>query len=672
LANRDQWLYDIAGGMCGIAGFLTRRSGSADELRAIVEQMSATLRHRGPDDAGCWVDDTAGVAFGHRRLAVVDLSEHGHQPMLSASGRYVLNYNGEIYNFTDVRRDLEATGVRFRGSGDSEVLVAAFDQWGLRETLDRCNGMFALALWDRRERTLSLARDRMGEKPLYYGWAGHSLVFGSELKALRAHPSFDAAVDRDALTLYLRHNCVPAPYSIFEGIRKLPPGMTLTVGPAAAPGALPEPQPFWSLADVVAGSSAHRLTDSVDAAMDELDAVLRDAVGIRMYADVPLGAFLSGGIDSSLIAALMQAQATTKVKTFTVAFDDRSYDEAADAQRVAAHLGTEHTELLVTHDDALETVPRLADLYDEPFSDSSQLPTLLLSRLTREHVTVAMSGDGGDELFGGYNRYLWASGTWERLRHVPRPLRAGLGAALGSVPPRWWDAAYGRAEPLIPARRRVRMPGIKVQKLAGVLGSADIADLHVRLASHFQHPERLVVGGSEPPSLFTHGPRPLLDDPVEQMMYMDSVTYLPDDILVKVDRASMGVSLEARVPYLDHRVVELAWRLPAAMKIHAGTGKWLLRRLLHRYVPPSLVERPKMGFGAPIGSWLRGPLRPWAEDLLSVARLRREGFFEPVPVRQLWSDHLAGRHERQYELWDILMFQTWLESQGGAPSVVAP
>ena len=611
------------------------------------------------------------MAFGHRRLAVVDLSEHGHQPMLSNSGRYVLNYNGEIYNFAVLRRELEADGVRFQGSGDSEVLVAAFDRWGLVETLDRCNGMFALALWDRQERTLSLARDRMGEKPLYYGWSGPSLLFGSELKALRAHPAFNAAVDRDALTLYLRHNCVPAPYSIFQGIRKLPPGTTLTIEAATTPGVLPEPQPFWSLAEVVAEATAHRLTGGVDAALDELDAILRDAVGIRMYADVPLGAFLSGGIDSSLIAALMQSQTTTKVKTFTVAFDDRTYDEAADAQRVAAHLGTEHTELLVTHDDALETVPRLAELYDEPFSDSSQLPTLLLSRLTREHVTVAMSGDGGDELFGGYNRYLWAGGTWERLRRIPRPVRAAVGTALGSVPPRWWDAAYRRAEPAVPRSRRVRMPGLKVQKMAAVLGSEDVADLHVRLASHFQHPERLVMGGTEPPSLFTRGGRPPLDDPVEQMMYLDSVTYLPDDILVKVDRASMGVSLEARVPYLDHRVVETAWRLPTAMKIRSGSGKWLLRRLLHRYVPPALVERPKMGFGAPIGSWLRGPLRPWAEDLLSEDRLRREGFFQPAAVRRVWSDHLAGRRERQYELWDLLMFQVWLEAnQSGAPAAV--
>jgi asparagine synthase (glutamine-hydrolysing) len=653
--------------MCGIAGFLTSEPYGADALVATVEAMSATLRHRGPDDSGSWVDEVAGVAFGHRRLAVVDLSEHGHQPMHSTSGRYVLNYNGEIYNFSDLRRELEATGARFLGSGDSEVLVAAIERWGLRETLRRCNGMFALAVWDRQERTLSLARDRMGEKPLYYGWTGRCLLFGSELKALRAHPSFDSPIDRDALTLYLRHNCVPVPYSIFTGIRKLPPGTTLSFDEGSGPGSLPDPQPYWSLADVVTEATADRYGGSNDEALDDLDAILRDAVGIRMHADVPLGAFLSGGIDSSLIAALMQAQATTKVKTFTIAFDDRGYNEAGDAQRVATHLGTEHTELLVTHDDALDTVPRLAELYDEPFSDASQLPTYLLSRLTRDHVTVAMSGDGGDELFGGYNRYLWAHGAWERLRRIPRPVRAGLGAALEAVPPRWWDGGYRKAEPLIPHRLRVRTPGIKVQKAAGVLGSHNVADLHLRLASHAQHPDRLVIGGGEPLSAFGRPDLwPPLADPVEQMMYLDSVTYLPDDILVKVDRASMGASLESRVPYLDPRVVEFAWRLPADMKIRSGTGKWLLRRLLHRYVPEALVERPKMGFGAPIGSWLRGPLRPWAEELLSENRLRREGYFEPAPIRRLWTEHQSGRRERQYELWDILMFQVWLEANGTA------
>jgi asparagine synthase (glutamine-hydrolysing) len=652
----------MGGTMCGITGFVDRHAPGADQLRGTVESMTATLHHRGPDDTGCWVDESAGVAFGHCRLAVLDLSEHGHQPMHSGHGRYVLNYNGEIYNFAEVRSQLEAIGTRFRGSGDTEVLVAAIERWGLVDALGRCNGMFALALWDRQERTLSLARDRMGEKPLYYGWSGGRFLFGSELKAVRAHPAFDASVDRDALTLYLRHNCVPAPYSIYQGIRKLPPGTTLTLSEAQTqrPGQLPEPRPYWSLAEAVTAGTSRRFDGGVDAATDDLDALLRDAVGIRTYADVPLGAFLSGGIDSSLIAALMQAQATSKVKTFTVAFDDRTYNEAGDAQRVAAHLGTEHTELLVSHDDALEVVPSLGRLYDEPFSDSSQLPTYLLSRLTREHVTVALSGDGGDELFGGYNRYRWASGTWDRLRRIPQPLRAGLGSALDAVPPRWWDGAYQRVEPALPRRLRVRMPGNKVQKMAGVLGSDDLADLHLRLASHVQHPERLVLGGVEPPSLFTGAGSPRPADAIEQMMYLDSVTYLPDDILVKVDRASMAVSLEARVPFLDHRVVEMAWRLPSDMKIRGGTGKWLLRRLLHRYVPAELVERPKMGFGAPIGSWLRGPLRPWAEDLLSESRLRSEGYFAPAPVRRLWDEHQSGRRERQYELWDILMFQVWL------------
>jgi len=659
--------------MCGIAGVLDRRGPRAEVLRAAVTPMIEVLRHRGPDDSGCWVDEQTGTVLGHRRLSIVDLSDVGHQPMVSESGRYVLDYNGEIYNFAQLRAEL-APRCRFRGSGDTEVLAAAIDQWGLRDALARCNGMFAFALWDRRERSLSFARDRLGEKPLYYGWVGEALLFGSELKALRAHPEFDAGVDRDALTLYFRHNCVPAPYSIFEGIRKLPPGTILTFGPDVRPGSLPEPEPYWALRDVVDGRAGSPFTGGVEEALDELDLLLRDAVGLRMHADVPLGAFLSGGIDSSLVVALMQAQASTKVKSFTVAFDDAGYDEAIDARQVASHLGTEHTELLVTHDDVLSTVPALAELYDEPFSDSSQLPTFLLSRMTREHVTVALSGDGGDELFGGYNRYLWAEGAWDRLRRVPRPIRGGLGRLVGTVPPRFYDAAFRGAGPILPSQLRIRTPGTKMQKVATVLGSGDVADMHLRLASHFQHPEALVLGGHEPPTVLSSPDRwPALADPVALMMFLDAASYLPDDILVKVDRASMGVSLEVRVPYLDHRVAAWAWGLPPDLRIRSGKGKWLLRQLLHRYVPESLVERPKMGFGPPIGDWLRGPLRAWAEDLLAPARLGREGYLQPAVVRRLWAEHLSGRWDRQYELWDVLMFQVWLETnpRGAARTAAA-
>jgi asparagine synthase (glutamine-hydrolysing) len=674
--------------VCGITGLLDRSRPRADELAAALTSMVRTLVHRGPDDAGTWIDAEAGVALGHRRLSIVDLSAQGHQPMASDLGRFVLDYNGEIYNHGELRRALVAGGKRFRGTSDTEVLVAAIEAWGLRVALERANGMFALALWDRRERSLALARDRLGEKPLYYGWMGAVLVFGSELKALRAYPRFSADIDRQALTLYLRHNCVPAPYSIYSGVRKVGPGAIVTFGPDDGPGSWPEPDAYWSLravaeagvrarhggpasaADGRAGSANRPVPAPVgDAtegdALDELEGLLRHAVGLRMHADVPLGAFLSGGIDSSLVVALMQAERSARVRTFTIAFDDARYDEASDARKVAEHLGTDHTELLVTGADALDVVGRLPELYDEPFSDSSQIPTTLLSMLTRRHVTVALSGDGGDEVFGGYNRYLWGRNAWRRLSRVPRPARAAAGAALGVVPGRAWDAGFRWAGPVLPGRLRVRMPGLKVQKAASVLACRDLGEVHLRLASHFPRPADVVVDGAEPPSRFADAPAWTgLTDPVDVMMALDTVTYLPDDILTKVDRATMSASLEARVPYLDHRVVEAAWRLPVDAKLQGGKGKWPLRRLLYRHVPEALVERPKMGFGVPLGEWLTGPLRPWAEDLLAEPRLAAEGYLDPATVRGLWSTHLSRRADHAYELWDVLMFQAWLEAQG--------
>jgi asparagine synthase (glutamine-hydrolysing) len=558
--------------------------------------------------------------------------------------------------------------VRFRGSSDTEVLVAAVQHWGLHEALVRCNGMFALALWDRREHRLHLARDRFGEKPLYYGWIGATFVFGSELKALRAHPAFEGEIDRDALALYFRHNCVPAPYSIYRNIAKLPPASIVTLGQATAPGTMPPPALYWSLRDVAETGASDRLRSSVDVATDELDAALRRSVGLRMHADVALGAFLSGGIDSSLVVALMQAQHTSKVKTFTIAFDDATYDEAPHARAVADHLGTEHHELLVTARDALEIVPRLPDIYDEPFADSSQIPTAVLARLTRAHVTVALSGDGGDELFGGYNRYAWAERFWRRIEPIPRPVRQVTATMLGVVPPGWWDRAFAGAGRVLPRSVALRMPGTKLAKIARVLPATDLHETYVALASHTEDPCRLVPGAVEPSTLLTEpGHWPTLDDPVERMMYLDTMTYLPDDILTKVDRATMASSLEGRMPFLDPEVATLAWRLPPALKVRAGTGKWLLRRLLHRYVPPALVERPKSGFGVPIGDWLRGPLRPWAEDLLEARRLGHEGLLAPEPVRRMWDEHLSGRRDRQFELWDVLMFQAWLDAQARAP-----
>jgi asparagine synthase (glutamine-hydrolysing) len=627
-------------------------------MAAQLEKMTATLRHRGPDDSGGVVDAAAGVALGARRLAIIDLSHEGHQPMVSQNDRYVVVYNGEIYNFLELRVALEAEGARFRGSSDTEVLVAALQRWGLRDALVRCNGMFALAVWDRQERRLHLARDRFGEKPLYYGWAGQALVFGSELKALRAHGACTPRIDRDALALYFRLNCIPAPHTIYRNVRKVMPGSVVSFDETTAPGALPEPDPFWSLAAVVEEAERDRMSGPEGEVLDELDRALRAAVHMRMHADVALGAFLSGGIDSSLVVALMQAQHTSKVKTFTISFEDAGFDEATDARAVADHLGTEHHELVVTAADALATIPTLADIYDEPFSDSSQIPTAVLAPLTRRYVTVALSGDGGDELFGGYNRYVWSERFWRRIEPIPRPLRRWAGAALSAVPPVWVDHAAARTGSLL-HRSPPRLAGIKLQKVAQVLPAADLHEVHVRLASHATDPARLVLGADEPTTSLASAV--MCAAPVERMMYLDTTTYLPDDILTKVDRATMAASLEGRMPYLDPALAALAWRLPLSMKVRGRTGKWALRRLLHRYVPSELVERPKAGFGVPLGTWLRGPLRPWAEELLDAGRLERQEILDPTVVRDLWREHLSGRRDRQYELWDVLMFQAWAD-----------
>ncbi len=650
--------------MCGLTGFWERSEVGAKTPLARLEAMTETLRHRGPDDGGTFIDDAMRVGLGNRRLAIVDLSAHGHQPMASPDDRYVCTYNGEIYNFGALRQELEAGGQRFKGGSDTEVLVGGLARWGLAETLRRCNGMFALAVWDRHHHTLSLARDRFGEKPLYYGWANGSFLFGSELKALRAHPAFDPDIDRDALALYFRHNCVPGPFTIYQGIAKLEPGTVVVIDESTAVGTMPKPTPFWSLREVVERGATSRAAWSADNAIDELQDVLAEAVRMRMHADVPLGALLSGGIDSTLVTALMQAQHSSKIRTFTIAFEDAAYDEATHARRVAEHLGTDHQELTVTADDALEMIPRLAPMYDEPFADSSQIPTAVLAALTRRHVTVALSGDGGDELFGGYNRYVWTEHFWRRLSMVPRPLRRAAAAALRRVPPKAWDRAFALATPALPDSLRVRNPGTKLDKVAQVLPAANVHETYVTLSSHFHDPSSLVLGAVEPPSRLSRpGAWPVVSDPVELMMYLDSMTYLPDDILTKVDRAAMASSLETRLPFLDPRLTEFAWGLPLDMKVRAGQGKWLLRRLLERYVPPELTERPKAGFGIPLGSWLRGPLRPWAEELLDAGRLQHQGILDPAPVRALWNQHLSGQRDAEYLLWDVLMFEAWFDAR---------
>ena len=658
--------------MCGVTGFLDRRQDRpVDELRDLVGRMTEPLTHRGPDDHGTWVDGPSGLALGHRRLAVIDLTAAGSQPMVSSGGRYVITYNGELYNLADLHGQLSSLGCRFRGHSDTELLLAAIEQWGLDGALPRLNGMFAFALWDREHRRLQLVRDRLGEKPMYYGWSGQTFLFGSELKALGAHPDFSSDIDRGALALYFRHNCVPAPHCIYRGLRKLPPGTVVTVDAGSSP-VDPAPVPYWSAREAAEAGAADPLDGSTEELADQLEHLLGDAIGLRMQADVPLGAFLSGGIDSSTVVALMQARSDRKVKTFTIGFHDQAYDESDSAAAVAAHLGTDHVSLSVTPADAMETIPRLPGLYDEPFSDSSQIPTFLVSQLARRDVTVSLSGDGGDELFGGYNRYAWCPSIWRRIRRVPAPARTAAAAALRLPSPDTWDAVFRRATPVLPGRLQVRYPGMKIDKIAEVLPSVSLEDMYRRLSSHFQDPAALVLGGREPLTVLTDSAAwPQLSDPVNRMMYFDQMTYLPDDILVKVDRASMGVSLEARVPMLDHRLVEFAWRLPLDMKVRGGQGKWLLRHVLRRHVPDSLVDRPKAGFGLPVGDWLRGPLRDWAEGLLEPRRLRQEGFLDPITVRALWDAHLSGRRDRAYQLWDVLMFQSWLEASLRSPSPVS-
>jgi asparagine synthase (glutamine-hydrolysing) len=648
--------------MCGIVGFWDNsQQFNTDQLAPMVQRMSDTLLHRGPDDGGTWVDAEAGIALGHRRLAIVDLSPEGHQPMVSADGRYVIVFNGEIYNFLELRRQLEQLGHRFRGHSDTEVMLAAFSQWGLEAAVKSFNGMFAFALWDRQERVLHLGRDRLGEKPLYYSWLGQTFLFASELKALRAYPNFNPEINRNALALYLRHNYIPAPYSIYQDVYKLPPACILTVQPG---GSTTQPIPYWSAQTIAEAGIAQPFTGSETDAIAQLDALLRDAVNLRMVADVPLGAFLSGGVDSSTVVALMQAQSNQPVKTFSIGFYEDNYNEAKYAKAVAQHLGTDHTEFYVTAAEAIAVIPKLPTLYDEPFADSSQIPTFLVAQLARQHVTVSLSGDAGDELFAGYNRYFWGRRIWQQIGWIPYPLRNAAASALTMRSPQAWNQTFTSLQPLLPASFKQQNPGDKLHKLAEVLAVESPETMYKGLVSHWKEPEAIVVNSSEPLTALTN-PQGWanLPDFTQRMMYLDTVSYLPDDILVKVDRATMGVSLEARVPLLDHRVVELAWQIPLSMKIRNGQGKWLLRQVLYKYVPPHLIERPKMGFGVPIDAWLRDKLRDWAEDLIDERRLRQEGFFHPQPIRQKWAEHLAGDRNWQYYLWDVLMFQAWLDEQ---------
>jgi asparagine synthase (glutamine-hydrolysing) len=642
--------------MCGFAGVLSTAGFSRDELGDHVLRMTLPIAHRGPDDSGTWIDEHAGIAFGFRRLAIIDVSPLGHQPMTSPSGRYITVFNGEIYNFKELRRELEGHGFRFRGGSDTEVMLAAFERWGVREALRHLVGMFAIAVWDAHRRELLLVRDRLGKKPLYVYREPGLVTFGSELKALVAGPSFDRTIDRAALASYLRYLYVPAPRSIFERAIKVPAAHLLVISDPRLPLALPEP--YWSLRGAATDGLSQPFDGSPSDAIDELDSHLADAVRRRMCADVPLGALLSGGIDSSTVVSFMQEASNRPVKTYTIGFSEQEFDEARHAARVAQHLGTDHTELMLTGDDACALVPRMPDIFDEPLADPSQLPTLLVSQLARREVTVALCGDGGDELFGGYNRYVYGTRVLSRLERVPSSIRRRVGAGIGRVSSSTWNRMHRLTAAVLPQVPAEHF-GERVLKLGHVMNAESVGDMYRSLLSAWQSPQDVVA--DEPPGVdqneaILNGCEPA--DLLDRMMLADQLVYLPDDLLAKVDRASMAVSLEVRAPLLDHRIVEFSWRLPRALKLRDGVGKWILRQVLYRRVPQALVERPKMGFSVPIDRWLRGPLKRWASELLAPEELARTGLLNPSAIVEGWQGLQSGRPGGA-ALWAVIMFQAW-------------
>ncbi|MBR8830403.1 MAG: Asparagine synthetase [glutamine-hydrolyzing] 1 [Chroococcopsis gigantea SAG 12.99] len=640
--------------MCGIVGiWQTSPENSIEDLTSSISQMSATLIHRGPDDGGIWIDETLGIALGHRRLSILDLSPQGHQPMISADGRYIIVFNGEIYNFLDLRGQL-GRHCKFRGHSDTEVLLEAFSLWGIEATLKQALGMFAFALWDKQEKFLYLGRDRMGEKPLYYGWIDRTFVFASELKAIKAYGRFQPAIDRDALGLFLQYGYIPAPHSIYEGISKLIPGTVLRIENDRASST----SVYWSSREIASHGINNPFVGSQTEAINSLESLLTEVITQQKIADVPLGAFLSGGIDSSLVVALLQKVSNQKVKTFTIGFSEREYDEAQYAAKVARHLGCDHTEMYINSKSAIDVIPLLPRLYDEPFADASAIPTFLVSQLARQGVTVCLSGDGGDELFGGYSQYLWGRKIWGVIGKIPLPPRQLVSCGIYTASSRRWN----QLTRLLPLSAFKYFPaGDSLYRLAGVLSQKQPLGIYHYLMCQWQNPESVVIGMKETKTIFNDLSLSIDADLLQQMMYVDTMTGLPDGILVKVDRATMGNSLESRIPFLDPRIFEFAWSLPPEMKVRGDRGKWILRQLLSRYIPGELIDRPKQGFGIPLADWLRSEqLRPWGDYLLSEERLLAGGFFYPRPIVEKWQEHRSGRYNWHRLLWPVLMFQAWL------------
>lgn len=652
--------------MCGIAGFVKGSTfDNKNETQRILKNMSDNLFSRGPDSFGFWQDDSQKIGFAHRRLAILDLSESGHQPMKSESERFVLTYNGEIYNHLSLRNEIlrRKPNHKWRGSSDTETLLACFEIWGVRDTLSLLIGMFAIAVWDKKNKELVLVRDRLGEKPLYYGWQNKggqkAFIFASELKAISEHPQFEKNISRSALTLYMRFCYIPTPHSIYEGISKLEPGTFLAL--SLKDGKLTKGT-YWDAFEAVANGIKDPLTGDDEEIVNKLEEVLTKSISNQMISDVPIGAFLSGGIDSSAVVSLMQYISNRPVQTFTIGFNEQNYNEAIFAKEVAAHLGTEHTELYLSSQDALNTIPLMPKNYSEPFSDSSQIPTFLVSSLARKNVTVSLSGDGGDELFCGYNRYTITDKYWNLISKFPISIRKRIVSSFDKVPSRLWNSSFKMLDTITFNRFNMLRLNDKIQKGYKIIDSKNVDDLYLRLVSIFNDPSSVVIDGEEANNFFSSSINiPMKINPIQKMMAIDSITYLPDDILTKVDRAAMAVSLETRVPFLDHNVFEFAWRIPQKMKLRNGVGKWALRKVLYKHVPKNLIERPKQGFGVPIGEWLQGPLLEWAENLLDEKRLESEGFFYPKVVRHMWHEHLQGLRNWQYQLWSILMFQAWLD-----------